>query len=289
MKLQLGLVCIHIEGLTIEEIPMNARLFLTDERTPAEVHYRFHGVDTLPQPGKGWKEVFQRPDICVWQCGKLEARRLAVGTPDAAYALYQETDEQTIEVYYLQALKSDWQIDTIFASCLALERQMAKHQAYILHSCYLNHRGQGILFSGPSGIGKSTHAQLWCRRYTDTHVVNGDRCLVYKDEQGRYKACPWLVCGSSGICLTEERPLQAIVFMGQAPQNEVVPTRPMQLYKMLSSQLTINWWNTEFTRTALDAAQDILEQVGLCTYACNLQPEAPEKLNDYLKEQGWIN
>lgn len=289
MKLKLGPAYIDIQGLNTDEIPTNARLFLTDEAGPAERLYRFHGVETLPLPDASWKEVFRRPDICVWQNGNLEARRLAVGNPDAAYAHYQETDEHTTEVYYLRALKSDWQIDTIFASCLALERVMAHHQAYILHSCYLNYRGQGILFSGPSGIGKSTHAQLWCKHFTDTHVVNGDRCLVYKDPTGRYKACPWPVCGSSGICLTEELPLQAIVFMAQAPQNEVLSIRPMQLYKMLSSQLTINWWNPAFTQTALDAAQQILEQVGICAYACNLTPQAPEKLNNYLINQGWIN
>ncbi|MBQ8520360.1 MAG: hypothetical protein IJ456_03060 [Bacteroides sp.] len=288
MKLNIGPIIISIEGMTEADIPENSRLFLTKDSRKADVCYRFHWVEVLPSPESDWKEVFRRPDICVWQNGSLEARRLAVGTPDAAYALYKESSAQETEVYFLESLKRDLRIDTIFVSCLALERQMAAHGGYILHCCYLSYRGQGVLFSGPSGIGKSTHASLWCRYLNEAHVVNGDRCLIYKNPKGEYTACPWPVCGSSGICRKEEWPVRAIVFMAQAPHNEIREASPMQLFKMLSSQLTVNWWNANFTRKALDAAQEMLERVGMCTYACNLSEEAPRMLNNYLKEKEWI-
>ena len=45
----------------------------------------------------------------------------------------------------------------------------------VLHSSYIvTRQEQGILFSGPSGIGKSTQAALW-QRYAGAEIVNGDR------------------------------------------------------------------------------------------------------------------
>lgn len=288
MHLTIPPLTLSIDGLTETEIPLNSRKFLT-ERKVADIHYTFHFVKELPQQEEGWELTFERPDIQVFQQGELEARKLAVGSMEASYALYQEKGENEIEVYFLEAIKQELKIDTIFVSCLALEKHFAKRGTHILHSCFLHYKGQAILFSGPSGIGKSTHAHLWCQYIEDTHVVNGDRCLIYQNEEGEYVASAWPVCGSSGICLTETYPLKAIVFMGQAPNNEVISVRPMQLFKQLSSQITINWWNKQQVSHTLDDLQQMLGKVNMCNYICNLTEEAPNKLYNELKEKQWIN
>ena len=289
MHLTIAPLSLSIDGLTETEIPLNTRKFLTEQEGVTDIHYTFHFVKELPPFEEGWTSTFERPDILVYQKGTCEARKLAVGTMEAAYAIYKETNEKEIEVYFLEALKQELVIDTIFVSCLALERHFAKKGAHILHCCFLHYHGQAILFSGPSGIGKSTHANLWCQHIDDTHVVNGDRCLIYPNEEGQYIASAWPVCGSSNICLTETYPLKAIVFMGQAPHNEVVNVRPMQLFKQLSSQITINWWNKRQVSQTLDDLQRMLGKVGMCNYACNLTEEAPRKLYNELIERQWIS
>lgn len=288
MHFTIGPITLSIHGLTETEIPVNTQKFFTEERE-ADIHYTFHIVKELPYLEEGWEPIFERPDIQVFRSGELEARKLAVGTMKAAYAITKETNEKEIEVYFLEAMKQELVIDTIFVSCLALEKHFAKRGAHILHSCFLHYKGQAILFSGPSGIGKSTHAHLWCQYIEDTHVVNGDRCLIYKNKEGEYVASAWPVCGSSGICLTETYPLKAIVFMGQAPNNEVISVRPMQLFKQLSSQITINWWNKQQVSHTLDDLQQMLGKVNMCNYICNLTEEAPNKLYNELKEKQWIN
>lgn len=289
MQLTIGPLTLTLNGLEATDIPVNSRMFLSSPTAEADICYHFHTVESLPQPDHTWERSFERPDIVVYQKGGLEARRLAVGKPDAAYAHYQERNEKEMDVYVLHTLKQELAIDTIFVSCLALERHLTQRGCYILHSCFLNYHGQAILFSGQSGIGKSTHADLWCRFLEGAHVVNGDRSLICPDGYGGYKACGWPVCGSSNICHLEELPLKAIVFMGQAPHNEVVKVRPMQLFKQLSSQVTINWWNKQQVSSTLDALQQMQVQVPMCNYACNLTEEAPETLHNYLKERQWIS
>lgn len=288
MFLSIPPLILSINGLTETEIPLNTQKFLTEGET-ADMHYHFHLVKELPPLEKEWELIFERPDIQVYQQGELESRKLAIGTMDATYAIYQELNEKEIEVYFLEAMKQELNIDTIFVSCLALERHFAPKGAYIIHSSFLHYKEQAILFSGVSGIGKSTHANLWCRYIDHTHVVNGDRCLIYPNEEEEYVASAWPVCGSSNICLTESYPLKAIVFMGQAPHNEVVSVRPMQLFKQLSSQITINWWNKQQVSHTLDDLQQMLGKVKMCHYICNLTEEAPNKLYHELKERQWIN
>ncbi|MBQ3190519.1 MAG: hypothetical protein IJA95_09750 [Bacteroidaceae bacterium] len=291
MRLTIPPLTLSINGLTKNKIPLNTRKFLTEEKEEvvADIHYTFHLVKELPPLKDEWDLIFERSDIQVFRYGELEARKLAIGTMEAAYAIYKERNKKEIEVYFLEAMKQELVIDTIFVSCLALERHFAEKGAHILHCCFLYYHGQAILFSGPSGIGKSTHANLWCQYITETHVVNGDRCLIYQNEKGQYLASAWPICGSSNICFTETYPLKTIVFMGQAPHNEVVNVRPMQLFKQLSSQITINWWNKQQVGRTLDELQQMLGQVKMCNYACNLTSEAPKTLYNYLKDQEWIN
>ena len=289
MHLTIPPLTLSIDGLTETEIPLNSRKFLT-EREEADIHYTFHFVKELPQLEEGWELTFERPDIQVFQQGELETRKLAVGSMETTYALYQEKSvNEKIEVYFLDAFKQELKIDTFFVSCLALEKHFAQKGAHILHSCFLHYKGQAILFSGPSGIGKSTHANLWCQYIEDTHLVNGDRCLIYRNEKGEYVANAWPVCGSSNVCLTETYPLKAIIFLGKAPHNELVSVRPMQLFKQLSSQITINWWNKQQVSHTLDDLQQMLGKVNMCNYICNLTKEAPNKLYNELKEKQWIN
>ena len=55
---------------------------------------------------------------------------------------------------------------------------LAGYGQLVLHSSYvLTQSGAAVLFSGPSGIGKSTQAALW-QQYAGADVINGDRTLL---------------------------------------------------------------------------------------------------------------
>ena len=39
--------------------------------------------------------------------------------------------------------------------------QILHHNGLVLHASAIAHQGRAVLFSAPSGVGKSTHTQLW--------------------------------------------------------------------------------------------------------------------------------
>lgn len=102
---------------------------------------------------------------------------------------------------------------------LFLEHLLLLNGGVILHSSYVVTRYGAVLFTAPSGTGKSTQAELW-QRYKGAETVNGD-CSVIRKENGVYKAFGLPFSGSSGICFNRTCPIAAVVALGQARENRL--------------------------------------------------------------------
>ena len=95
----------------------------------------------------------------------------------------------------------------------------ARRQMVQLHCATVDDQGRGILFLGPSGIGKTTQAERWAQ-YRGSSIINGDIGLVQRTDDG-YVAwgTPWH--GSSPYCLNASVPVKALVVLKQAPENRL--------------------------------------------------------------------
>lgn len=162
--------------------------------------------------------------------------------------------------------------DTVYSSLFALDRRMIEYGGLILHCAYINHRGKGILFSAPSGVGKSTQAALW-EKYRGSEIVNGDRTLLRKKE-GKWLACAWPVCGSSNICKRMDISVYAIVMLRQGKENSVVRLSPAKAFRQLYPQMTINQWNPEFIQAAINGIENLILQVPVWQLTCDMTEDA---------------
>ena len=167
---------------------------------------------------------------------------------------------------------SELHIDSIFTSLFALERHMIKNDSLILHCAYMVYQGKAILFSAPSGTGKSTQAELW-KQYRGSRIVNGDRALLRKID-GVWSACGWPVCGSSDICEAEDTPLYTIVMLRQGETNHIERLSPVQAFTKLYAQITINQWNPAFVQRAMELIEDRIGQSPGYQLTCNITEEA---------------
>jgi hypothetical protein len=81
--------------------------------------------------------------------------------------------------------------------------------------------GQGYLFLGHSGAGKSTSARLWMSM-PGVKLLSDDRIIIRKqDGQFWMYGTPWH--GDAGVSSPGRAPLSAIFFLEQAPANELLP------------------------------------------------------------------
>lgn len=79
-----------------------------------------------------------------------------------------------------------------------------------------------VLFSGPSGTGKSTHTSLWQQYFGPAQavVINNDKPVLRRIEDIFYTyGAPW--SGKSALNVNIRVPLGAIIFLKQAKENHI--------------------------------------------------------------------
>lgn len=262
------------------DVPENFKQFEIDSEEPVQVEYRLNIVDKLPKLRGDC--VSKRQDLVVCKEEGLESRRMNFVGMAEAYGVYQEVSENQVFSYlradFLKMLKAD----TVFLSLFALEKRMLKHEAMILHCSVLKIKDGVLLFSGPSGIGKSTHADLWVK-HRGARVINGDRTLIQKID-GTWMSRGWPICGSSEICHNEEYPIKAVIFMGQASENRGSKLPYFGAVKELISQITANGWDQKFVEKIWTMVEDFAAEIPVYGYSCNMEAAAVDELEKLLSE-----
>lgn len=235
----------------------------TGETQKADIVY-IYPVEQLPPVGG--QEVWEN-DICtVKQSGNTEIRIYHDGIIKRPYAIYSDSPEKGIHVWTDESwLKRYDQTNYIFNIC-ALEKRLIQNRKAVFHCCYVKTDEGAILFSGDSGIGKSTQGALW-EKYMDASVINGDRAVLGK-KNGSWYAFGFPFSGTSGICRNVTSPLKGIVFLKQANDNTILRLDPIEAGKRLWRQFTINQWDAGFVSTALQLINEIASDVPVYELCC---------------------
>ncbi len=92
----------------------------------------------------------------------------------------------------------------------------------IIHASSLAYQGKGLLFSAPSGTGKSTHTNLWTKYAAGTEIVNDDMPIVRMIDNTPYLyGAPW--SGKNSIHANITVPLSSVVFIRRGQTCELSP------------------------------------------------------------------
>ena len=164
-------------------------------------------------------------------------------------ALVRETDGN-FECEYLKEFSSYFSMAKNLMNAVGLERILNRNDAYVLHCSFLEQNGKAFLFSGPSGVGKSTRADMWIKA-GGGRLINGDRAVI-SEKNGVWYASGLPMCGSSKICLNETLPLKSIVFLKKSSVNKTEKAGTVFAYKKLTENLLLNVWSEPFMKKADD-------------------------------------
>lgn len=198
-----------------------------------------------------------------------------------AYGFWIDDLDGDTNIYMNPEIQTQKQLGVSFLlSTAGLHRKLLQKQAIVLHASYIEYRGRAILFMGPSGIGKSTQAELW-NRCENAPILNGDRVLL-RQRDGIWYAYGYPCCGSSPFCVNRTLRLGAIVVLRQAPENRVGELSAAQRVLALTTAAEFYPWEPWEQETVLSLAQELAQQnvIGL---SCRADCEAVAVLKDYLE------
>ena len=165
---------------------------------------------------------------------------------------------------------------------LGLERLLLQQERLCLHAACVRTDDGGVLFSGPSGIGKSTQAALWCRHRAAIQI-NGDRPILSRDGDG------WLAwgspyAGSSRCHVNENCPGRGIVMLRQGGDCAVRRLTLPEAFRAIWFGVTVNSWDTDQVRRASNLALELSCSVPVLEFTCTPDSSAVEYLEQALKE-----
>lgn len=126
--------------------------------------------------------------------------------------------------------------DYILTGC-DFYQSLLDFNGFSLHSSAVALDNQAVLFSGPCGTGKSTHTNLWQQHFgaDKAIILNDDKpALRFLEDTFYVYGTPW--SGKSDLNLNIKVPLQAIVFLEQAAENQIRRLTNKEALKLLIYQ-----------------------------------------------------
>ena len=165
---------------------------------------------------------------------------------------------------------------------VGFESLLIRSHRLCLHAACVDTPLGGILFSGPSGIGKSTQAALW-QSFRSAKQINGDRPILEKRAEG-WKAWGSPYAGSSHCHVNESCDVKAIVMLKQAAACDLRRLPLPRAFRAVWSGLTMNSWDEAAVTEASTLAMELIEAVPVYEFACTPDEQAVAYLEAALRK-----
>lgn len=160
------------------------------------------------------------------------------------------------------------------AVCRKIAETMPAYDAFLFHGSAVAADGRGVIFTAPSGTGKSTHARLWREMLgARAKMINDDKPLIRVEASGQAAVfgTPW--DGKHHLSANISAPLEAVCLLERGPENrireigkgEALPALLVQTYRPREA---------EAVRRTLRMLERM--QVRLYRLRCNMDPAAAE-------------
>ena len=150
---------------------------------------------------------------------------------------------------------------------------------FAIHSASILYREKAWLFSGHSGMGKSTHTGLW-HQLLGTPFLNGDLNLLgIHENRIMVYGIPW--CGTSGIYTTRNYELGGIVLLGRDPARDYLEelSPSDQILRVMQRMISPAWKESQLTKN-LFFAEEIADRVPILHLFCTKNQSAVKVIRE---------
>jgi len=140
----------------------------------------------------------------------------------------------------------------------------------------------GVLFTAPSGTGKTTQAKLW-QQHRNARIICSDRTLV-----GGGVTYGYPMDGSEPVCSGERNKLGAVIILAQSGENRVCRLRPAMALAKLLPQMVIDGWNADAVALVTSQLLELIANYPVYQLECTPDQRAVRCLEEQLNMDGVI-
>ncbi len=282
-------------GLELREADPNYHSFLVGRSRPApevsvhgEVSVQLelgpapdtNGLPVLFDTGESWIAFRDGDGVIVRMrapgggCGSPEGPRRGTNGDYLWQARLGEGRPGSVVIHCGRALVDDdegilvnplhYPLDQLLAMLL-----LASCGGVVVHAAGVERDGRGVLFAGRSGAGKSTWMRLAAPR-EGWQGLSDDRVIVRRfGRQFRLYGTPW--AGEGQVAANRSAELAAVIFLHQAPRNELCRIDRQEAMAQLLPTASVPWFEPARTGAALELCAEITGR--LPAYELRFRPE----------------
>lgn len=140
-------------------------------------------------------------------------------------------------------------------------RQLILFDGMMLHASAVEMDGKAYLFSGPCGMGKSTHTRLWQQTFgSAAQVFNDDKPALRRFDGSWYAyGTPW--CGKDGINQNRKVSLGGICFLKRGQSNEIRRLSEWEAVSCILAQTTVRIKDAKRMELLLKLVEQLVREV----------------------------
>lgn len=279
----------QIAGITIgflgaeEMIPEKFHDFMIDfsEKWDQVIEFK----EYPPESRQNGKVLLRNKELTVseWEEGYI----LTFPSMSSIYEAYMTEDGSYVRIYCRRPFGEE-ETDQLFHAIRMFYLYLAQKKGYYaVHSASILYDGKAWLFSGHSGMGKSTHTAMW-HEQLGVSYLNGDLNLIgRKNGKLVVRGIPW--CGTSEIYTTEDYELGGIVLLGRDTKDHVEPLTMYEKIMRVMQRMISPVWKEELLEKNLEFAKEIAKEVPVLHLFCTKEISAVETVKEEIDHLGEAN
>lgn len=247
--------------------------------------FRFSVVEALPLPKSA--PVISGGAFLLYREGGQDIRYVGAdgGDPACAHMCVRESGKDHEVLIKRSAYDGEISAKAVLRA-LRAEHLAARNHGLLFHCACIACRGKAILFTAPSGTGKSTQAELW-KKHRNAAIINGDRAAIRLiDGIPMAQGVPYL--GSSDYCENQTLPIAAIVYLSQALETTVRRLQGYEAFSRIWEGISAEYWDRADMERISYVAEQTAAHIPVFHMPCTPDEDAVTVLEEALRKQGCI-
>ena len=166
---------------------------------------------------------------------------------------------------------TDEDVALYLATGAIFAKELLRFDGSFLHSSAVVVGGKAYLFSAPSGTGKSTHTEKWCRLFGASYLNDDKPVFRLMEDTWVAYGTPW--SGKHDLSVNTGVPIGGIAILRRGQENKISPMEPARALPQILAQSSYRL-NRQQMEKQLSLLDRLLREVPIWDLRCRNDDEA---------------